>query len=300
LHDQELKKQYGDAKNNRFEGQKPSEQHAEMTNGQIIVNDYGNSRWGEPARAFNSSQLAAMEDALAKGIRIEDKQNDWITMPDTLPEGEVDNENPYPLPWTDIRSVSFGADDEYIYFKFQFWEELPREPVTYDGDLIKGGGGQVCQITFGPREHDWAQLQTSISYMDASSTSEIAKMPQLHHEAMISPTGQRDDQLDDIYQKTTREGLIGGGAGTDYLLTAYPLKLFGLKYGDTTTFRIGAEFHSQIYHHVSKDYLLGIDNPRAIQGGTIKYVIGSNTYENLGVPANAYRKEKNSGKDGIT
>jgi hypothetical protein len=290
FHDIELQKQYD--KQNYQNEQQNHPQEQEITNGQVVVNDYGTSARGEPTKAFNSSHLIAMENALSKGVKIEDAQNDWITTPDTLPEGEIDNENPYPLPWTDIRSVSFGADDEYMYFKFQFWGNFPRNPVAYEGDLINGGGAQVCQMTFGPGVHDWAQLQTTLSYMDEASTSKVAEMPRLIHEAMISPTGQRDEQLDDIYEKFTREGLIGGGADTDYLLTAYPMKLFGFKCGDTITFHLVSEFKSQKYHHVAKDYVLAVADPLAGHGERIKYVLCSNTYEKLGVPADAYKKKE--------
>jgi len=284
MHDQELKKL--NEKGLEDSQRQPPQEQIEIIDDQVIVNDYGDSRRGEPTKAFNSYQLVAIENALSKGITIQDDQNDWETTPDTLPEGEVDNENPYPLPWTDLKSVSFGADENYIYFKFQFWGNFPREPVTYEGDLIQGVGTYVAQLRFGQGKHDWAQLQDTISYMDAANTSEIATAPQLHHSAMISPTGERDEKLDDIYEQNSREGMIGGGADTDYLLAAYPLELLGLKYGDTTTFNLGSESHSTKYHHVAKDHILSLQNPDTKHGGTIsgtiRWIIGSNTYENVG------------------
>lgn len=265
------------------------EQQWEIYNGQRIVGELGNPN---STHAFTSSELTAAENALAIGIKIDDPQNDWVRTPDTVTQhdSKPDNLNPYPLPWTDLNSVSVGADYEYIYFKFQFWGNIPREIVTYNGDRILGGGYQVRQMTFGSGEYDWAQLQIGLHYTDCTNESLIATMPQLHHEAMISPTGETDENGETVYSIFSREGLIGGGADTDYLLAAYPLKLFNLSYGDNTTFNFGAEFTSDIYHHCAIEHLLDSGNPKAIQGATIQYTIGSDTYTNLGVPPDAYIK----------
>src|SRR4030042_7190600 len=63
-------------------------------------------------RPFTDTQLAAANLAIANGIKIEDPQYDWYKFPDgsIQTDGRPDNSEPYPLPWTDFRSASIGAD----------------------------------------------------------------------------------------------------------------------------------------------------------------------------------------------
>lgn len=265
---------------------------SETSNGQVIVSG-GVKTKNDEARAFTQEELMAAENALENGVRIEDSEDDFHTVPEfTYQPGETrpDNSNPYPIGWTDLRSVSFGADETYIYFKFQFWDLFPYDPTIYEGDLITGTGAQVRQFSFidGQQRETWAQFQNTISYIDAADTTKTATQPFLHHEIMITPTDQLDEQYDTIFEQFTRAGMIGGGAGTDYIIAAVPLSLFNLKLGDITTFNIGTESGSQKYHHTAIDYLLEGPNPKAIQGDTIQYVIGSDSYTSLGIPESAY------------
>ena len=84
---------------------------------------------GEPTKAFTEAQLKAANTALASGVEINDPQNDWVKVPKGTkqPDGRYDNDQPYPLGWTDYRSLSIGADQNYIYFKYRFWGEFPKK-----------------------------------------------------------------------------------------------------------------------------------------------------------------------------
>jgi hypothetical protein len=65
-----------------------------------------------------------------------------------------------------------------------------------------------------------------------------------------------------------------------------------LKFGDEVTFSLATETGSSIYHHEAIDFILGDSNPKVKTGAIIKYKLGSNTYENLGIPENMRDPEK--------
>ena len=86
--------------------------------------------------------------------------------------------------------------------------------------------------------------------------------------------------------------MIGGGSGYDYILGAYPLSLFNLEIGDKVTFSISTETGSAKYHHEAINFLLDQPDVNAKAGATIEYILGSNTYKNLGVAKEMIKEEK--------
>lgn len=222
-------------------------------------------------RAFTKSELSAANAALAKGISIEDPQNDWYKFPtgSIQPDGRPDNSDPYPLPWTDFRSVSVGADANYIYFKFRFWGQFPKEQITYNGDEMGSPGGKITSFTFTNNEGvlDSADLGGGIIY-DSD--------PFIGCGAMISPQGL-DETMETIFKIHTSEGMAEGGPGADNIICAFPLKLFNLKLGDSVTFDSSTETGSTKFHHEAMDNLL--DVPGSKFGNKVKYILGTDKYE---------------------
>ncbi len=232
-------------------------------------------------RPFTDTQLAAANLAIAKGIKIEDPQYDWYKFPigSMQPDGRPDNPEPYPLPWTDFRSVSVGADQNYIYFKFQFWGEFPLTTASYNGDFIRSTGAKITSFTFINSEgiKDSADLGTGPWFVTMENDTWVpAGQATLGQGAMISPTG-RDERMETIFKINTGAGMVAGGPGYDYILSAFPLSLFNLKLGDEVTFDSSTETGSTIYHHEAVDILLG--KPGEKFGETIKYKLGSDYYE---------------------
>jgi hypothetical protein len=235
---------------------------------------------GEKAQPFTAGQLAAAEIALANGVVIEDPQNDWykIIPGPVTPGDRPENPNAYPLPYTDLRSVSFGADDKYIYFKFRFWGDLPISSVMYEGDLLWSIGCWAdMEFTNSEGVRDKALAGPGITLANFQNsvitTTEKTFIDQL---AWISPTGERDFMDEMLYERVTGAGMIGGGGGTDYLLSAFRLDIFPLKPGDELYFSFDTETSSETYHHVCLDYILGAEGCK--DGTTLGYVIGSNNY----------------------
>lgn len=232
-------------------------------------------------RPFSDTELAAANLAISNGIKIEDPQYDWYRFPvgSIQPDGRPDNSEPYPLPWTDFRSVSIGADQDYIYFKFQFWGEFPLEAVSYNGDLINSTGAKITNFTFtnNESEKDSADLGAGLWYVMMENDIWVpAENVMLGQGAMISPIG-RDEHMETIFKIQTGAGMIAGGPGYDYILSAFPLSLFNLKLGDEVTFDSSTETGSTIYHHEAVDILL--DKPGEKFGEVVIYKLGSDYYE---------------------
>jgi hypothetical protein len=232
-------------------------------------------------RPFTDTELTAANLAIANGIKIEDTQYDWYKFPvgSIQPDGRPDNPEPYPLPWTDFRSVSVGVDQNYIYFKFQFWGEFPLGAVSYNGDLINSTGAKITNFTFTNNEgkKDSADLGAGPWYVTMENNTWVpAENVRLGQGAMISPTG-RDEHMETIFKINTGAGMIAGGPGYDYILSAFPLSLFNLKLGDEVTFDSSTETGSKIYHHEAVDILL--DKPGEKFGEVVIYKLGSDHYE---------------------
>jgi hypothetical protein len=97
----------------------------------------------------------------------------------------------------------------------------------------------------------------------------------------MTPQGV-DETLETIYSVSENAGSVFGGPGYDYIIAAYPLDLLGIEYGTEVTFGCISETGSATFHHEAADFILDVPE-RAKSGATIKYVLGSNTYENMGV-----------------
>ncbi len=237
---------------------------------------------GEATLPFTAAQLEHAELALSQGIHIEDPTDDFFQVPpgSVQPDGRPDNPDPYPLPYTDVRSLSVGADEQYLYIKYQFWGEFPLEGDVYNGDAITAVGAKLTDFTFtnenGP---DSAEIGLSVTYFffdPMENAPAVPIEPMIGQGAMISPTGT-DEYQETIYKEMTGAGMVGGGPGYDYLISALPLSLFGLSYGDEIVFGAASETGSSIYHHEVIDILLS--DPAEKFGDLIRYRLGASTYE---------------------
>ncbi len=79
------------------------------------------------------------EKALAEGTALEDLTQDWLS---TGHEG--DNPSSYPIGFADLREVTFGIDDKYLYIKATFGAPWPKT----DADWPILAGDQVTGVSF--------------------------------------------------------------------------------------------------------------------------------------------------------
>lgn len=241
---------------------------------------------GAKTSNFTASQLIAAQDALAKGISMADGADDYVRFPagSIQPDGRPDNDHPYPLPYTDLKSVSIGADAGYLYVRWQFQGKFPVASVEYNGDLIWDVTCKIEEFTYtnGQGSKDSGTLTSTISLADYKNGQWVKTgNPSVGQLAMISPAGQ-DSKQEILYKINTGEGLIAGGAGQDYILSAFPLSLFGIKIGNEVSFSCATETGSQLYHHAAVDVLFGTETSKA--GANVSYVIGAGDYKIEKIP----------------
>ena len=241
------------------------------------------SEKGEMPEYFSNEELKKAEEAFAKGIMIDDSQNDFYKFPPNSiqPDGRPDNSNSYPLPYTDLKSLAVGVDNSYIYFKFEFWGKFPEDTPEYNNDILVSTVAKIEDFTYTDKDGNTnsAELGDDVVYVryldNGTFTKAKCTIGQL---AMITPIG-KDEKLETIYETKNGKGLIYGGPNYDYIIGAYPLELFGINNGDVVTFRCSTETGSQIFHHECVDVLLDIEGGKF--GSTIEYKLGSNQYEIL-------------------
>lgn len=222
-------------------------------------------------------QMQKAEVAIAAGIKIDDAQNDYFQLSGTPvqdEDGRFDNYDPYPIPYTDLKSVSVGADSEYVYFKFQFFGKFPVEMPSYNGDEIECTEAKVEDFGSSTTSQEPYELHDYVIYGRYLNGRLEKVTPQLDHYAFISTDTKMGNH--------NKKGMVGGGMGYDYILSAYPLSLFNLKLGDEVTFRAMSETASAKYHHQDID---GAGTSVTSKSGIlIKYKLGSSIFENLGEP----------------
>jgi hypothetical protein len=231
-------------------------------------------------RMFTEKELQVANLALSKGITIDDPQNDWYKFPpgSMQPDNRPDNSNPYPLGWTDYRSLSVGVDEKYIYFKMQFWDIFPLNALIYDGDLIHSTTAKITNFTFKNSQGkiDNADFTAGPWYASFENKDKPAERASIGANAMISPKGL-DKEMDTLFNTNTSESMIIGGPGYDYLICAFPLSLLNIKLGDEVLFDSAIETSSTKFHHESMDLLLG--EPNSKFGSQIRYILGRDKYE---------------------
>jgi len=239
---------------------------------------------GEHTGQFSDAQLQQANLALSSGITIEDPENDFYHFPENSvqPGGKPDNPDPYPFSYTDLRSLTVGADQDYLYTKFQFWGQFPDEPAIYNGDALSSITAKSESFTFinGENNEDSAQLGDQVVFIEnqEGGNTEPSEHPTLVHAAMITPNGY-DEEMETVYETNTAAGMVSGGPGYDYVLSAYPLRIFDINLGDEVTFSFSTETGSNTYHHEALDLLLGREGSKF--GATIRYRLGDNAYEVL-------------------
>jgi len=245
---------------------------------------------------FSTSELSAAEAALAAGVTILDPQGDWASVSEGIqPDGRTDNTHPYPLDFTDVKSVTFGADSQYLYLKVELYDVIPNDVVYWDNtelqkqDFISGMGCNLALMHFFNRNigrDDTGLIQLGLSYIEGNIWTFLENPvfytpPVVAISNFATPSGNKDNHNEDIYLVSNSEGRVGGGAGTNYFMAAFPLSNFGLQLGDTIEFNLALEVGSLLFHHECVDVILDCGFKT---GETIRYQLGANTYENLGPP----------------
>ncbi len=239
---------------------------------------------------MTEEELTIALQALANGITIADAQNDYAEVKEGVIQGDgrPDNPRPWAMPFTDLKNVTVGADDEYIYVKYQFYAVIPSELQRNDTDYITSVCINFDLINY--YNHNINQIdgsglmQTGITY--AVGNKEDAKVndqtpvynpPVVGTSTFGAANSEvKDENGEDTYGISSGEGKVYGGAGFDYVIAAFPFSNLGLQKNQEIIFSVSAESGSKVYHHQSIDPLLDFGSYKS--GKRITWVIGSNTY----------------------
>ena len=239
---------------------------------------------------LTKAELTKAYNSFENGIEIDDPKWDFVKMPGGLQgDGRPDNQNPERLAYTDLKKVYIGADTEYIFVKYEFYGNFPKEVYEFgDRDFLAGIGVNFVITSYynhNLKKHDEAALlQLAITYVSRNKDQRLVDWDSVFLENPTTGTSTfgeanskvKDENGEDTYGISTGNGKTYGGVGTNYLLAEFPLSNLGLKYGDQIIFEIGVESSSRVYHHQSSDALLDYGHEKSVK--YITWTIGANFY----------------------
>ena len=216
---------------------------------------------------MDGQMLQDAEIAVSSGIAIEDAQNDFVSLQGKVEKetGEKNNPQSYASSYLDVKSIRVGADDEYLYFKVQYWGQIPIKAEKIDDDKIQGNMMKLNII------NKQGQEQAILAVNYAWTLFNISGFETYY---FYGPTGIEEPE-DKRFAHQDKDSKIYGGPGTDHLIGAFPMEKLGLKQGQTIYLSFLGETKSNKYHHASIDALGGHGKMAAL----ITWVIGSNQYQ---------------------
>lgn len=226
---------------------------------------------------MDSQMLQKAHEALSLGITIEDEQNDFVSVRDKN-EKEGDNLNNldgYKYPFLDLKSVSVGIDDRYLYWKVQFRGEIPNRPHKINGDKIVAQGVGISIV------NKYGEEQVGLA-MNCDFLP-IVDIPTIGTYYFYGPTGIEEPE-DKRFAHQGIDSKISGGGGTDYLIGALPLKKIDIISGQDVYFSVSVETGSAKDDHFAVDVLKGEKKDPAV----IKWKSGTKVYEIVDI---GYTKE---------
>lgn len=221
-------------------------------------------------KQFSEEDLKKANTALIKGITIADELNDFVPMTGR----KLNNSNPYDLPYLDLKSISMGADKDYLYVKYESAGNFPKGKVKYKGDTILS---RIHKLNIRTVDNENNVSTEMIETADIVSFYLFDFIPNMGHRFVNIKNQEDYDKYENAKLETYNLGMLEGGSGYNYLIAAYPLKDMGISFGDEIEFQLMTETESKKFDHASVDVLLGegLDKNPA----TIRYIIGSNQYE---------------------
>lgn len=211
--------------------------------------------------------------ALAAGITINDAKNDFVMMGTNKEEvmgTDKNNPSPYQVDYLDIKSGSFGVDDDYLYFRVNFYGQIPRWPEEINGDRL---------VNIGDKLHIMNKdgVEQIVVHSDFG-WEPVINIPATNTSYDYCPTGIE-------WPESARmschgnDSKIAGGGGTDYIMGALPLKKIGLKSGETVYLSLDEESKSNKFTHAAVDMLAGEGKMAAVVAWKVRtkeFVIDNN------------------------
>jgi len=216
---------------------------------------------------MDEQMLRNAETTINAGITIQDQQDDIVSLQGKIEKetGQSNNPQSYTSPYLDIKSISVGADEKYIYFKVQYWGPIPIKAEKIGDDEIQGNIIKLHLMNAQGKEQAVLVLNYGYSLFNLSGFETYY---------FYGRTGIEEPE-DKRYSHQDKDSKIFGGPGTDYLIGAFLMEKLGLKPGQTTYMNLLGEAKSKKYHHASIDALGG----KGKMAGFITWSIGTNQYQ---------------------
>lgn len=215
---------------------------------------------------MDEQMLRNAETAISAGITIQDQQNDIVSLRGKEDEpGKFNNPQSYTSPYLDVKSISVGVDDQYLYYKVQYWGQIPNKAERIGDDVIQGNMMKLNILN--QQGQDQAILVTNYAWY-------LFELTGYETYYFYEPTGIEEPE-DKRFASKGKDSKIFGGPGTDYLIGAFPLNAFGLSQGQTIYMNFLGEAKSNKFDHASIDALRG----KGKMAGFITWNVGSNQYQ---------------------
>ncbi|OGF99990.1 hypothetical protein A2Y99_01560 [Candidatus Gottesmanbacteria bacterium RBG_13_37_7] len=216
---------------------------------------------------MDEQMLRKAESAVSSGITIEDKQNDLVSLKGKVEEetGQLNNPQSYISLYLDVKAISIGIDDKYLYYKIKYWGQIPIKAEKIGDDEIQGNMMKLHITDAQGKEQ--AILVANYSYS-------LFNLSGFETYYFYGPTGIEEPE-DKRFAHQDKDSKMFGGPGTDYLIGAFQMEKLGLKQGQTIYMNFLGEAKSKQFHHASIDALGGHGKMAAF----ITWVIGSNQYQ---------------------
>lgn len=217
---------------------------------------------------MGAKELNRAKEALAHGFTLTDSQKDFVIMGSNKEETmstDTNNQSPYSIDYLDIKAVQVGADDKYIYYKVEFYGDFPKWPESINGDRL---------INVGTKMHIMNEKGIDQIVLHADFGWEpVFKIPASNCSYDYCNTGVEWPE-EARMSCHGRNSKVAGGAGTNYILGAMPLKEVGLSLGQKIYISFAEEAKSESFSHASVDVLQGVGK----MPGFITWEIGSDKY----------------------
>lgn len=221
---------------------------------------------------FRGNGLEKANAALANGVTLTDPKDDFMITESNDEKINPEKASPYRLPEFDVKSLQFGADQEYFYYKVTYYAPTTKGVVRVNRDRIQGYGSNFDVI-------DDSGVITAVLHTSAGWWP-VVGIPINGTFYSTGPTGVVWPENARFSKEKNTDSKMAGGAGTDYQLGRFPLKTLGLTYGSKMNFDVEMEGGSDKYSHAFADAFLGTGKSPAI----ITWTIGTTNYSISSIP----------------
>ena len=152
----------------------------------------------------------------------------------------------------DIKSLGFGADEQYLYIKVEFYGSIPKKKQTISGNTVDDMGAALGIDTDKNASTGWAQAnggyEALIGFNEVFSENRSQRYMFYNY---LGPEHWTDET--EGFGDLVDLDLNHGGEGESYMITRLSLEMLGISKGDSINVFMWAEAESNQFHHFAFD-----------------------------------------------